>query len=126
MADAVVSSVVGRLGQLLIQQVVFLQGVKDEVEWLRNKLEWMLCFLRDAKEKQHADNRICKWVSDIRDVSYEAKDIVDIFILVEEHSRVIGFKASIRQIFLHLQQRSFPLQTGKSLQHRHGNHHFEE
>ncbi|GMP60822.1 LOW QUALITY PROTEIN: hypothetical protein CsSME_00023531 [Camellia sinensis var. sinensis] len=85
MVDAVVSSVVRRLGGLLIDQVIFLQGVRDEVNYLRNKLEYMLCFLKDAEEKQDQDSRIRKWVSDIRDTAYEAEDIIDKFILkVEE------------------------------------------
>ncbi|KAI8024289.1 putative disease resistance protein [Camellia lanceoleosa] len=66
MVDAVVSSVVRRLGGLLIDQVIFLQGVRDEVNYLKTKLEYMLCFLKDAEEKQDQDNRIRKWVSDIR------------------------------------------------------------
>ena len=64
-ADAVVSFVAGRLGQLLVDQVVFLKGVKDEVEWLKKKLEWILCFLRDAEDTQDADNRIHQWISDV-------------------------------------------------------------
>ncbi|KAI8021029.1 putative disease resistance RPP13-like protein 3 [Camellia lanceoleosa] len=84
MVDAVVSSVVRRLGGLLIDQVNFLQGVRDEVNYLRTKLEYMLCFLKDAEEKQDLDNRIRKWVSDIRDLA-TAEDIIDKFILkVEE------------------------------------------
>ncbi|KAL7239257.1 hypothetical protein ACSBR2_005204 [Camellia fascicularis] len=81
MVDVVVSSVVRRLGGLLIDQVNFLQGVRDEVNYLRTKLEYMLCFLKDAEEKQDQDSRIRKWVSDIRDAAYEAKDIIDKFIL---------------------------------------------
>ncbi|THG08683.1 hypothetical protein TEA_001991 [Camellia sinensis var. sinensis] len=55
MVDAVVSSVVRRLGGLLIDQVNFLQGVRDEVNYLRTKLEYMLCFLKNAEEKQDQD-----------------------------------------------------------------------
>ncbi|PSS06210.1 Disease resistance protein [Actinidia chinensis var. chinensis] len=81
MVDAVVSFVVQRLGELLVEQVIFLQGVKDEVQWLRNKLEYILCFLKDAEEKQDGDHLIKKWISDIRDVAYDAEDIIDNFIL---------------------------------------------
>ncbi|KAH7833453.1 hypothetical protein Vadar_006516 [Vaccinium darrowii] len=81
MVDAVVSFVVERLGNLLIEQVVFLRGVEDDVLWLRDKLEYLVCFLKDAEEKQDVDNRMRKWISDMRDVAYEAEDIVDDFIL---------------------------------------------
>ncbi|XP_057502937.1 disease resistance protein RPP13-like isoform X2 [Actinidia eriantha] len=88
MVDAVVSFVVQRLGELLIEQVVFLQGVRDEVQWLKNKLEYMLCFLEDAEEKKNdGDRRIQKWIFDIRDVAYDAEDIIDNFILEVEEGR---------------------------------------
>ncbi|XP_057503192.1 disease resistance protein RPP13-like [Actinidia eriantha] len=88
MVDAIVSFVVQRLGELLIEQVVFLQGVRDEVQWLRNKLEFMLCFLEDAEKKQDdGDRRTQKWISDIRDVAYDAEDIIDNFILEVEEGR---------------------------------------
>ncbi|KAH7841254.1 hypothetical protein Vadar_027648 [Vaccinium darrowii] len=81
MVDAVVSFVVERLGSLLIEQVVFLHGVKDDVMWLKGKLQYTLGFLKDIEEKQDVDHRMHKWVSDIRDVAYEAEDIIDNFIL---------------------------------------------
>ncbi|KAG5530898.1 hypothetical protein RHGRI_025749 [Rhododendron griersonianum] len=84
MVDAVVSFVVDRLGDLLIEQVVFLRGVKNDVVWLRGQLQYMLCFLKDAEEKQDVDNRMRKWITDIRDVAYEAEDIIDNFILKVE------------------------------------------
>ncbi|KAG5530566.1 hypothetical protein RHGRI_025502 [Rhododendron griersonianum] len=85
MVDAVVSFVVERLGDLLIEQVVLLRGVRDDVKWLQEKLKWMLSFLKDAEEKQVVDHRMRQWISDIRDVAYDAEDIIDNFILkVEE------------------------------------------
>ncbi|KAF5946086.1 hypothetical protein HYC85_016314 [Camellia sinensis] len=98
MVDAVVSSVVRRLGGLLIDQVIFLQGVRDEVNYLRTKLEYMLCFLQDAEEKQDQDSRIRKWVSAIRDAAYQAEDIIDKFILKVGPKRT-GFKACLRKYF---------------------------
>ncbi|KAG5530376.1 hypothetical protein RHGRI_025349 [Rhododendron griersonianum] len=102
MVDAVVSFVVDRLGDLLIEQVVFLRGVEDDVKWLRDKLEYMLCFLKDAEEKQDdVDNRTRKWISDIRDVAYEAEDIIDNFILkVEaETPKKMGLKVCFQKYF---------------------------
>ncbi|XP_058184257.1 disease resistance protein RPP13-like [Rhododendron vialii] len=101
MVDAVVSFVVDRLGDLLIEQVVFLRGVKDDVEWLRGQLGYMLCFLQDAEEKQDVDNRMRKWISDIRDVAYEAEDIIDNFILKVEAgtSKKMGLKDCFQKYF---------------------------
>ncbi|KAK9289072.1 hypothetical protein L1049_017543 [Liquidambar formosana] len=83
MVDAIVSFAVERLGDLLIREVTSLQGVKDEVEWLKNELGRMQCFLQDAEEKQGGDNRqaIGKWIKDVKDVAYDAEDVIDTFIL---------------------------------------------
>lgn len=78
MVDAVVSFVVERLGDLLIEQVVLLRGVRDDVKWLQEKLKWMLSFLKDAEEKQVVDHRMRQWISDIRDVAYDAEDILKV------------------------------------------------
>ncbi|THG08682.1 disease resistance protein RPP13-like [Camellia sinensis] len=108
MVDAIVSSVAQRLGNLLTEQVNFLRGVRDEVNSLKNKLEYMLCFLKDAEEKQDQDSRIRKWVSDIRDAAYEAEDIIDKFILKVEGGipERTGFKACLRKYFCIYKQAS--------------------
>ncbi|CAL5339714.1 unnamed protein product [Camellia sinensis] len=110
MVDAVVSSVVQRLGNLLTEQVNFLRGVRDEVNSLKNKLEYILCFLKDAEEKQDQDSRIRKWVSNIRDAAYEAEDIIDKFIIKVEEGGIpnkkVGFKACLRKYFCIYKQAS--------------------
>jgi disease resistance protein RPM1 len=50
----------------------------------------MLGFLKDAEEKQEVDHRMREWVSDIRDVAYEAEDIIDNFILKVEAEAEAG------------------------------------
>ncbi|KAI8537634.1 hypothetical protein RHMOL_Rhmol09G0039500 [Rhododendron molle] len=101
MVDAVVSFIIDRLGDLLIEQVVFLRGVKDDVVWLRSQLQYMLCFLKDAEEKPDVDNRLRKWITDIRDVAYEAEDIVDNFILKVEAGapKKMGLKDCFEKYF---------------------------
>ncbi|KAE9466154.1 hypothetical protein C3L33_01933, partial [Rhododendron williamsianum] len=99
MVDAVVSFVVERLGELLIEQVVFLRGVRDEVTWLRNKLDMMSCFLKDAEEKQDGDHRVRKWISDVRDLAYDAEDIIDNFILKVEEGEGTPKKMGLKDCF---------------------------
>ncbi|KAE9450558.1 hypothetical protein C3L33_17543, partial [Rhododendron williamsianum] len=101
MVDAVVSFIVDRLGDLLIEQVVSLRGVKDDVVWLRGQLQYMLCFLKDAEEKQDVDNRMREWITDIRDVAYEAEDIIDNFILKVEAGtpKNVGLKDCFEKYF---------------------------
>ncbi|XP_031277377.1 disease resistance protein RPP13-like [Pistacia vera] len=81
MVDAVVSFVVQKLGDYIIQEAVFLKEVRDEVQLLKNELEWMQCFIKDAAEKQVEDAMIRKWVSDIQDIAYDTEDVLDKFML---------------------------------------------
>ncbi|XP_043699762.1 putative disease resistance RPP13-like protein 3 [Telopea speciosissima] len=81
MAQAIVSAVAGRLGDLLIQQAIFLVGVKDQVEDLRDELMWIQSFLEDADSRQDEGSVVRTWVSKSRDLAYDIEDIIDTYIL---------------------------------------------
>ncbi|KAK9265817.1 hypothetical protein L1049_021579 [Liquidambar formosana] len=97
MVDAVVSAAVERLANFLIEEVVFLQGVKDEVEWLKSELATMQSFLKDATEKQVGDKRIGRWISEVRDLAYDSEDVIDSFILKMGVTPKRGSLASIKK-----------------------------
>ncbi|KAH7689180.1 P-loop containing nucleoside triphosphate hydrolase protein [Dioscorea alata] len=81
MADAAVGFVVQKLGDLLVQEAINLHGVRGEVEWLKEELETMQCFLKDADAKKNKgdDERVKNWVTKMRDVAFKAEDIIDTF-----------------------------------------------
>lgn len=81
MAEAAVSAAVQILGNLLIEKVNFLGAVRGEVEWLKDELKTMHCFLKHAVEKQGSDERVRNWISQIREVAHDAKDVMEIFVL---------------------------------------------
>ncbi|KAI3854339.1 hypothetical protein MKX03_012801 [Papaver bracteatum] len=82
MVDAVVSFAVEKLGDALIQETFFLLDVRNQVQELRDELRRMQCFLKDADAKQQQGNeRVRNWVADIRNVAYDAEDVVDTFML---------------------------------------------
>ncbi|KAL7148728.1 hypothetical protein ABFS83_06G198700 [Erythranthe nasuta] len=81
MAEVAVSFTVEKLGSMLVHKVAFLQGVAKQVNWLKEELQRMQCFLKDAEEKQAKNELIRKWVSDIRDVAQDAEDVIETFIL---------------------------------------------
>ncbi|KAI3957583.1 hypothetical protein MKW92_027747 [Papaver armeniacum] len=82
MVDAVVSFAVEKLGDALIHETIFLLGVRDQVQELRDELRRMQCFLKDADAKQQqGDERVRNWVADIRNVAYDSEDVVDTFML---------------------------------------------
>ncbi|CDP12407.1 unnamed protein product [Coffea canephora] len=79
MADLVISPVIDRTGDLLIQNFAFLKDVRRQVERLQNDLVWMRCFLKDADQRQDEDERIRNRVSDIRAAAYDVEDVIEIF-----------------------------------------------
>ncbi|TXG65570.1 hypothetical protein EZV62_006845 [Acer yangbiense] len=81
MVDAVVSIALNRLADFLIDEAVFLGSVRQEVQWLKNELGWMQCYIASAEEKQD-DNPIArKWLNDITNIAYDAEDVLDKFII---------------------------------------------
>ncbi|XXG71054.1 hypothetical protein AAC387_Pa07g0392 [Persea americana] len=80
MASAVVTSVSGKLGNLLIQEAKLLYEVDEDVKWIQTQLTRMQCFLKDADSRQNKEERVKNWVKEIIQVSYDAEDIVETFI----------------------------------------------
>jgi len=81
MAEVAVSTVVTKLTELLLEQttstISHITTVRDQVESLKNQLSWMQCFLKDADAKQQSNERVRMWVSEIRNVAFEAEEIIE-------------------------------------------------
>ncbi|CDP19563.1 unnamed protein product [Coffea canephora] len=91
MADTIISLVIERTVDLLIKKSVFLKDVGRQVERVRNDLDWMRCFLKDADQRQDEDERIHHWVSQIRAAAYDAEDVIEIFAGKIEFMKDKGF-----------------------------------
>ncbi|KAH7674202.1 P-loop containing nucleoside triphosphate hydrolase protein [Dioscorea alata] len=89
MAQSIVSTVVGKLGELLIKEVNFLQGVDEELTSLQSDFQWFQAFLKDADATIQGGNERAKtWVNQVRDVAYDAEDIIDTYIFkIHQHRR---------------------------------------
>uniref|UniRef100_A0A2N9HID8 Disease resistance N-terminal domain-containing protein n=1 Tax=Fagus sylvatica TaxID=28930 RepID=A0A2N9HID8_FAGSY len=79
MAESQVSFVVERLGNLLIEEVAFLQVVSQQVNQMQIELKQRQCFLRDADKKQNEDESVQIWVSEIREAIYDVQDVIETF-----------------------------------------------
>ncbi|KAK9281609.1 hypothetical protein L1049_004512 [Liquidambar formosana] len=85
--EVVVSTVLGKLADLVFEEANFLQEVKNQVEWIKVELQGMICFLRDANEKQEGDTRVKNWIAKIQDMAYNVEDIIDIVIMRKEEEK---------------------------------------
>ncbi|XVE99644.1 hypothetical protein REPUB_Repub03eG0217700 [Reevesia pubescens] len=96
MAESIVSLAVERIADLLIHEAVFLHGVTQEVENLKAELIRMQCFFEDADRKTDKDKRLRHRVAEIRDLAYDAEDVIDSYILKVAHQG--GFHGIIEKL----------------------------
>ncbi|RWR84273.1 Disease resistance protein [Cinnamomum micranthum f. kanehirae] len=99
--EAFVSSFAERLGDLLIEEAPLLHRVRDSLQRIQRELKSMQSFLKDAESKQTEDVRVKNWVAQIRDVCYEAEDVIDTFIFSQRAKKMDGFAGRVkRSMFL--------------------------
>ncbi|XP_057775936.1 putative disease resistance protein At1g50180 [Salvia miltiorrhiza] len=73
MAEAVVSTALATLRNLLVEEAMFLYGVGDKVRELKMQLKEMKCLLKDADRRRHGSETILNWISEIKDLVYRAE-----------------------------------------------------
>ncbi|XP_038986216.1 putative disease resistance protein RGA4 [Phoenix dactylifera] len=82
-----------KLADFVEGEVSIMLGVKDELQKLQRRLERMRGFLEQAERKRHEDTNISNWVGELKDIMYDADDIIDLCIieggkLLESHQPV--------------------------------------
>ncbi|XP_062091964.1 protein RECOGNITION OF PERONOSPORA PARASITICA 7-like [Humulus lupulus] len=109
--EAIVSHAIHRISYLLRHEETSLTSVKTDVEYLRNELLRIQCFLKTVYIEQEQDDRVRNWVSEISNVACEIEDVVEIYIVKVDSSffkafhlkklrkQVNSIKAKIESIF---------------------------
>ncbi|XP_062096800.1 disease resistance protein RPM1-like [Humulus lupulus] len=91
MAESVVSFLLEKFSSLLEDEAKLLSGVRDEVVFVKNELDRMRAFLRSADATEDHVEEIKVWVKQVREVAYDAEDIIDDFLYRFEHTKRHGF-----------------------------------
>ena len=78
---SVVSGVVTRLGDLLLQEAIYLIDVSDKAHELQTELIRMQFFLKDADAKQNESAFIKNSVAEMKDLAYDAEDVIATYAL---------------------------------------------
>lgn len=95
MAECTVVFVLDKITVLLEAKVVLLQGLKHEIEYIKDELERVIAFLGVADTVEDGDAEIKVWVKQVRDVAYDIEDTIDefMFLVPAEHqsSKFCGF-----------------------------------
>ena len=99
MADSVVSFLLQNVKELVAQESRLLGGVENQVRLLQNELYLINSFLENTKGKRHGNELVKKVVRQIRDVAYEAEDVIDTFIVTRTKHRRRGKLRKVICIF---------------------------
>lgn len=101
MADTFLSPVIKKLLELLVEEAKLLKGVQREVEGLKDELEIIHPFLRDAEAKLgkgEVNDAVKVWLKQIRKQAERIEDVLDDYLYhVELHRRQGGFVSSLRK-----------------------------
>ncbi|XP_020689351.1 putative disease resistance protein RGA1 [Dendrobium catenatum] len=77
--DAFMSKFSTLLADLVHEEVIMQLGVKDELQTLRCRMKSIQCLLEDAERKKFNESSSTKlWLSELKDVMYDAEDIIDL------------------------------------------------
>ncbi|KAL5569449.1 hypothetical protein UlMin_026024 [Ulmus minor] len=91
LAEHVISLVVCRLAELLINEANSLSRVKDDVEFMQCELKCMNSFLEDADRKQRQNLLIREWIKQVRDAACDIEDAIEIYVYEVESSYIKVF-----------------------------------
>ncbi|XP_058078561.1 putative disease resistance protein RGA3 [Magnolia sinica] len=86
--SALVETMVGNLNSLLLQQFQTARGVKKELGKLKSTLLTIHAVLRDADKQQVKSDALMDWLMKIKDVAYDADDLIDEFVTEVFHQKV--------------------------------------
>ncbi|XP_045802767.1 putative late blight resistance protein homolog R1A-10 [Trifolium pratense] len=88
MADTVVNLLLTNLTQLLKDEAKLLSGVEEKVLLLQQELGRINAFLRGSEGKRDGHEVVKAVVGQIRDVAYEAQDVIDNYVVDVVHHRI--------------------------------------
>jgi disease resistance protein RPM1 len=80
MTETAVALVINELVQLIVHESKLLRGVHREVVDIRDELESIQCFLKDA-DKGDLQDGFKTWVKQVREVAYHIDDVIDEYVL---------------------------------------------
>nr|XP_034902814.1 putative disease resistance protein RGA3 [Populus alba] len=81
MADAftaeIAKSLIGKLGTFAGQEFCLAWGLEADIARLEKRLSAITAVLSDAEQKQSKNDKIRFWLNDLREVLYDAEDVLD-------------------------------------------------
>lgn len=79
MAESVVTFLLQGFSSLMFEKVKFIGGIREQVVFIKDELERIRAFLRNADAVEDDDEEIKVWVKQVRDVAFDSEDALDKF-----------------------------------------------
>lgn len=113
MATELLSFGIQKLWDLLSHEHKQFQGVEDQVDELKTDLGRLKSFMQDAEAKKHTSARVKNCVEVIKEISFDAEDILETFILKDQLQKSGGIKERMRRLAcIILERREIALEIG--------------
>ncbi|KAK0574706.1 hypothetical protein LWI29_027772 [Acer saccharum] len=101
MAEAIVSPIaeilLGKLGSLVYQEACLIWGFKTDLLKLERTLKTIKAVLLDAEQQQLHNHRVRVWLEELKDVCYDAEDVLDAFEIETLQRQAMVNRGSITQ-----------------------------
>lgn len=102
MAETAVNILIDKLVPLVKEEVSVLGGVHGEINFIKNQLELIQAYIKDADEKAEraeTSSVVKVWVKQVREVAYRMQDIVDqhLFNIGRSKRRTIQHYSSFKE-----------------------------
>nr|CAB3480412.1 unnamed protein product [Digitaria exilis] len=102
MAQSAVSSLLGQLSGLLVDEAKLLGGVRRDVLFIKGEMESMQGFLLDA-DGSGPSNQVMAWRRQVREVAYDSQKCIDLYVQTVGASRpsagLLGSVGRLPQLF---------------------------
>ena len=83
MAETILSvfadKILGKLISVATEQISIAWGFKEDLTRLLDSLEMIQDVLADAERRQESDRSVRRWLQRLKDVAYDADDVLDKF-----------------------------------------------
>nr|TKW15165.1 hypothetical protein SEVIR_5G218800v2 [Setaria viridis] len=86
-AGGAMGSLLQKVGSLTAEQGSRLMGVPADIEWLKRELRSMKAFLMGLSDIEDPDEVVKCWKEELRELSYDMEDAIDMFVLRDGHGR---------------------------------------
>ncbi|CAA7047446.1 unnamed protein product [Microthlaspi erraticum] len=98
MAETLLAFGVEKLWDLLVRESDRFQGVEEQFDELKSDMNMLRCFLEDADAKKHTSAMVKNTVKEIKEIVYDAEDIIETFLLKEELGKTSGIRNSVKRL----------------------------